>query len=83
MAASRRWTPAVMPPHEVVRRFGELQPCPFCTSTHLGIFSIGDPHVMCGNCGAEGPAVDGNREDMDIRQMRAAHLWNVRMTKNR
>ncbi len=54
----------------------ELLPCPFCGSTDLGIEhnAQGWPHVICMECGAQGPCVN-------VYTGRAAENWNDRATR--
>jgi hypothetical protein len=65
---------AILAPAFEATRGIKLRSCPFCASDQVGVHIAGDPHVICGNCGAEGPSVE--RSEWDGR---AGHLWNARM----
>lgn len=76
---SKPWTDRVMPPLQVQRELGvALLPCPFCASENVGMWIVGTPHVTCGRCEADGPAIWGPRENLEERQREAALRWNVR-----
>ncbi|WP_186167280.1 Lar family restriction alleviation protein [Burkholderia gladioli] len=49
----------------------KLSDCPFCGSEYTSLNTGGSYYVMCGNCGAEGP---WNDDDRDI----AIAAWNRR-----
>jgi hypothetical protein len=77
------WRGNVMMPHEVEARFGSMPaPCPFCGSKTVGLWMGPTPHMTCGNCGADGPAYEGKRDDLDQRQQHAFTAWqNAALTK--
>lgn len=78
MRAYNYWGTNVMPKPEAEALFGDIRACPFCASQAVGLWVRGMPHVTCGNCGADGPAVDGD-SDRHVRCLQAVHLWNARM----
>lgn len=79
------WRERVMPPGQVASRFNaEPLPCPFCHSKTVGLWVGPTPHMTCGNCGADGPAFEGSKDDLEYRQHRAFEAWQAaeRSAKN-
>jgi hypothetical protein len=66
--------------YEIERLFNiELLPCPFCSSKSIGVVMGPIPHVMCFDCGGEGPQTpDDRRDELANRQYAAVSKWNVR-----
>lgn len=77
MQAYRAWGDRVMRSGNVLGRFnGEpAKPCPFCSSTTIGLWMGPSPHMTCGGCGADGPVFDGSRETLMERQDQAFRAW--------
>jgi hypothetical protein len=67
-----------MHPDEVKFRLGRtMGHCPFCKSTHVGLFCGPLPHVTCLNCGADGPLPDRRiSKDVYTLQFFAIEKWN-------
>jgi len=73
------WRDNVIPASLVMSIKGvKLLPCPFCGSGAVGLWTHSAPHVTCGNCQADGPAIEGRRIDLEERQHRALQAWNTR-----
>lgn len=68
-------------PHEIRQIFNiELLPCPFCVSRSIGVVMGPIPHVVCFDCGCEGPQnPDDRKEEQAIRQYAAIRKWNERL----
>ena len=78
MSAAQRWDDRrVMLASHVSDRYGEeIKPCPFCGSNNIALYMGPSPHMTCGGCGADGPAFDGSRDDIEYRQHKAIKAWN-------
>jgi Lar family restriction alleviation protein len=62
-----------VPPADVIAA-AELKPCPFCGGREASVCERDHLHfVMCDNCTAEGPAIEGVQSRID-----AAKEWNRR-----
>lgn len=58
-----------------------LLPCPFCSGKAElchGYHAFYDAKVVCQECTAEGPLIDGNEQDGDINAAEAIAAWNRR-----
>jgi transposase-like protein len=67
-----------MCPEEVQHRFGKkMERCPFCKSSHVGLYMGPHPHVTCLQCGADGPISKlRSRDDYYGRHHTALDGWN-------
>lgn len=68
-----------MPDTMVKERLGlDLLPCPFCGNPYPALWVGPNPHVTCGNCGADGPC-DIAKGDIVVNQRNAIFRWNQRV----
>lgn len=67
---------------ELEHAHGKPMHCPFCGGTRVALWLGPAPHITCGECGADGPAIEGERSDLFERQRRAVNAWNTRSARN-
>lgn len=72
----------IMPASQVGHEFGvEPLPCPFCGCPASGLYMGPLPHVICVECGADGPLPPDHmtRGDKGDQCRHVVHLWNRRV----
>lgn len=78
----RRDENRMMAQGEIEHRFGvKLGSCPFCGSHNAALYLASEePHVVCLDCSAEGPAVAvrNTSGDREHAQYKACVAWNGR-----